>query len=257
MLSAEFNVLSHIVWTKPNDPGYDGWKGKMKKEALRQWYPHSERILFAEPACDGNLGRSPFAEYLRAQRKAAGLTAHQLAEITGAYGAVNHGGAVSNWETGRNIPSPEQYGRIVEAILASGKVRSMLAYEDAVRPFAVNANVEFTDVWTFPSVRPYPGKHPAEKPLGLLEHAISATTFPGDIVLDCFAGSGSTAAAAAHTGRRSVSIEVDPEWVHAISDRVTMLAAAGPAVSDDSDLVRGWQHKKARSPQLRLFGGAA
>ena len=53
MMSDEFNILSHIVWTKPNEPGYDGWKGKMKKEALRQWYPHSERIIFAEPAEHG------------------------------------------------------------------------------------------------------------------------------------------------------------------------------------------------------------
>ncbi|MFI5158830.1 MAG: DNA methyltransferase, partial [Sphingobacteriales bacterium] len=39
LMSKTFNVLSHVVWTKPNDPGFDGWKGKMKKEALRQWYP--------------------------------------------------------------------------------------------------------------------------------------------------------------------------------------------------------------------------
>jgi len=48
MFSENFNILSHIVWTKSNDPGFDGWKGKMKKEALRQWYAHSERIIFAE-----------------------------------------------------------------------------------------------------------------------------------------------------------------------------------------------------------------
>jgi hypothetical protein len=32
MLAKHFNVLSHVVWTKPNDPGFDGWKGKMNKE---------------------------------------------------------------------------------------------------------------------------------------------------------------------------------------------------------------------------------
>ncbi len=64
LLSKNFNVLSHIVWTKPNDPGFDGWKGKMNKESLRQWYAHSERILFAAPAVDTNLFRSPFADML-------------------------------------------------------------------------------------------------------------------------------------------------------------------------------------------------
>ena len=65
MLATRFNVLSHIVWTKPNDPGFDGWKGKMKKESLRQWYPHSGRIRFAEPAVEGNLHRSPFGEFFK------------------------------------------------------------------------------------------------------------------------------------------------------------------------------------------------
>ena len=41
LLSEDFNILSTIVWTKPNEPGFDGWKQKMKKESLRQWYAHS------------------------------------------------------------------------------------------------------------------------------------------------------------------------------------------------------------------------
>ena len=209
VFSVRFNVLSQIVWTKPNEPGFDGWKQKMKKEALRQWYAHSERIVFAEPACEGNLHRSPFAHFLREIRKRAGLSAHQLAELTGSYGRVNHGGAVSNWETGRNIPSRGQYAKVCEAILDTGKVSNMPAYEDVIRPFLVDSTKEFTDVWTFPSVRPYPGKHPAEKPGSMLEHAIEATTFEGDIVLDCFAGSGSTAVAALKLGRRTISMEIE------------------------------------------------
>lgn len=220
MLSKRFNVLSHVVWTKPNDPGFDGWKGKMKKEALRQWYAHSERILFAEPAVEGNLKRSWFGQFLRAKRLEAGLSGHQLTELTGAYGKVNHGGAVSNWETGRNIPSREQYDKICEVLISTNKVDSMPTYEDVIRPFEVNSEIEFTDVWTFSSVRPYKGKHPAEKPLDMLEHCISATTFENDIVLDCFAGSGSTAVAALNLNRKSISFEIEPEWVSSIIERL-------------------------------------
>ncbi len=220
MLSRRFNVLSHVVWTKPNDPGFDGWKGKMKKEALRQWYAHSERILFAEPAVEGNLKRSGFAQFLRAKRIEAGLSGHQLTELTGAYGKVNHGGAVSNWETGRNIPSREQYDKICEVLMSSQKIDAMPSYEDVIRPFEVNGEIEFTDVWTFNSVRPYKGKHPAEKPLDMLEHCISATTFENDIVLDCFSGSGSTAVASLNLNRKSISFEIEPEWINSIIDRL-------------------------------------
>lgn len=220
LLSQNFNVLSHLVWTKPNDPGFDGWKGKMKKEALRQWYPHSERILFAEPAVEGNLHRSPFAQFLRDVRKQAGLSMHQLTAAIGAHGKVNHGGAVSNWEDGRNTPSREQYEKMRTALLATGKVEFMPIYEDVIRPFTMDASKEFTDVWTFPSVRPYKGKHPAEKPAAMLEHAIEATTFVGDIVLDCFGGGGSTALAALKLKRRAIAIEIEPDWAIEIASRV-------------------------------------
>lgn len=223
LFSEDFNILSHIVWTKPNEPGFDGWKGKMKKESLRQWYPHSERIIFAEPAIDGNLHRSSFGEFLRENRLKCGLSGHQLTELTGAYGKVNHGGAVSNWEAGRNTPSREQYEKICKAFLNTGKIDFMPPYEDVIRPFIMDGSKEFTDIWTFPSVRPYKGKHPAEKPLDMLQHAIEATTYPDDIVLDCFAGSGSTAMAAASLGRKSISIEIEEKWIEAISTRMKLL----------------------------------
>ncbi|MDE0145093.1 MAG: site-specific DNA-methyltransferase [Nitrospira sp.] len=222
LLAVEFNILSQVVWTKPNEPGFDGWKQKMKKESLRQWYAHTERIVFAEPACEGNLMRSPFGNFLKTVRKKAGLSTYDLCAAIGAYGKVNHGGSVSNWEAGRNVPSREQYQKLCDAILATQKVHGMPPYENAVRPFVIDGTKEFTDVWTFPSVRPYKGKHPAEKPAPMLEHAISATTFPDDIVLDCFAGSGSTAVAAARLGRRSVSMEIDPKWVRAIASSLQL-----------------------------------
>lgn len=220
MLSKYFNILSHIVWTKPNEPGYDGWKGKMKKEALRQWYPHSERIIFMESASNGNLNRSYFGNYLKRVRTLCGLSGKDLTEMIGAYGKINHGGAVSNWESGRNVPSREQYQEICKALIASGLKEEMPVYEDVIRPFEVNASVEFTDVWTFPSVKPYKGKHPAEKPIDLLEHCIISTTFPGDIVLDCFAGSGSSIIAAARTGRIGVAIEIDSNWCESIVSHI-------------------------------------
>lgn len=226
--SEAFNVLSQIVWTKPNEPGFDGWKQKMKKEALRQWYAHSERIIFAEPAEHGNLYRSYFGHLLKEARTQAGLTMKELTELTGDYGRVNHGGAVSNWEAGRNTPSRQQYAKIRDALLGTGRGACLPPYEDAIRPFVMDSSKEFTDVWRFPSVRPYRGKHPAEKPLAMLEHVIEATTFPGDIVLDCFAGSGSTAAAALALGRRTVAIEIEPQWVTYIASRLELFTEAAP-----------------------------
>jgi site-specific DNA-methyltransferase (adenine-specific) len=259
MFSENFNVLSHIVWSKPNEPGFDGWKGKMKKESLRQWYAHSERILFLESSSKTNLKKSTFGQFLREKRDLCGMSGHELTEITGAYGKVNHGGAVSNWETGRNIPSREQYQKICSAFMSTGKIKSMPYYEDVIRPFNVSASVEFTDVWDFYSVRPYKGKHPAEKPQDLLEHCILSSTFKKDIILDCFAGSGSTAIAALKNDRLSISIELEEKWVKSIKSRLTKLNTESDLANLNGSQImkltgdKGINKKTVKSKEPTLF----
>lgn len=64
------------------------------------------------------------------------------------------------------------------------------------------------------------GLHPTQKPLRLLKGLIELTTRPGHLVLDPFAGSGSTAVAAKETGRRFVAIERDPAYCAVIRRRL-------------------------------------
>lgn len=54
--------------------------------------------------------------------------------------------------------------------------------------------------------------HPTEKAVGILTPLIEAFSKPGDLVLDPFAGSGSTAVAAALSGRRYIGIELESRY---------------------------------------------
>ena len=212
-MASMMNMHGIITWSKPNEPGYDGWKQKMKKTSLRRWYPHTERIIFCSPAIEGNLHRSPFATFLRDCRKRAGLSSNMLTELVGAYGKVNNGGAVSNWETGRNIPSRDQYEKIRNALVSTGAIKLMPPYEDVIRAFNIDPSRPFIDVWDFMNVRQYKGKHPAEKPQDMLRHIIQTSSYPKDVVLDCFSGSGATNIAALATDRYSIGIEIEDKWV--------------------------------------------
>ena len=51
------------------------------------------------------------------------------------------------------------------------------------------------------------GRHPTQKPLALVERCLLATTSPGDLVLDPFLGSGTTAVAARKLGRACIGID--------------------------------------------------
>ena len=86
------------------------------------------------------------------------------------------------------------------------------------------------------------------------EHAIEATTYPGDIVLDCFGGSGSTALAALKLGRRTVSMEIEAKWATEIAARVQAVCDADPeslSAPDTEPLPA--QTPKRKAPQLGLF----
>ena len=63
--------------------------------------------------------------------------------------------------------------------------------------------------------------HPAEKPVELLDMLIRYSCPPGGTVLDPFAGSGATAAAARATGRNAVLVEADERYCEAIATRLS------------------------------------
>lgn len=64
------------------------------------------------------------------------------------------------------------------------------------------------------------GIHPCEKPLGLLDPLIRYACPPGGLVLDLFAGSGSTLDAARQSGRRAVGIEANEKYAEAAAQRL-------------------------------------
>jgi site-specific DNA-methyltransferase (adenine-specific) len=80
-----------------------------------------------------------------------------------------------------------------------------------------------TDVWWHTIVSPT-GKekngYPTQKPLGLLRRMVQASTRPGDLVLDPFAGSGTTGHAAAALGRRFVLMDQNPEAIRVMTQRL-------------------------------------
>jgi DNA modification methylase len=57
------------------------------------------------------------------------------------------------------------------------------------------------------------------KPVELVERAIRNSSRPGDTVLDCFGGSGTTLIAAEKTGRRARLMELDPKYADVIVRR--------------------------------------
>ena len=86
-----------------------------------------------------------------------------------------------------------------------------------------------TDVWWHTIVSPT-GKektgYPTQKPLGILRRVIQASSKEGDTVLDFFAGSGTTGAAAAELNRNFILVDRNPEAISVMKDRFASLAVS-------------------------------
>lgn len=65
-----------------------------------------------------------------------------------------------------------------------------------------------------------PRLHPTQKPLKLFECILQDYTNEGDLILDCFSGSGTTAIACHNLKRRFICIEKDPEYWKASIERL-------------------------------------
>ena len=62
--------------------------------------------------------------------------------------------------------------------------------------------------------------HPTVKPVRLVEHLIRLFSEPGQVVLDPFLGSGTTAVAALRTGRACIGIEINPDYIAIAEQRL-------------------------------------
>jgi len=88
-----------------------------------------------------------------------------------------------------------------------------------------------TDVWWMTIVPPASAErtgYPTQKPLRLLERIVAASSRPGDLVLDPFAGSGTTGVAAARQGRRWLLVDRNPMAVEIARGRLAVEPGTPP-----------------------------
>lgn len=91
----------------------------------------------------------------------------------------------------------------------------------------MNGGKQMRNLWEFPVTSKKErsaGKHPSQKPLGLLERAVLLASQPGELLLDPFAGAGTLAVAAAKHQREWLLIESVAEYAEIAQRRI---AAAG------------------------------
>lgn len=240
VVGERFRVLNSIRWAKP---GGDNLR-RVSLPAMRSFVSIWEGIIFAEKVKDTNcvehkdLRREVFAgvsEYYKSAAKSHGITPARISAQIGYDSAM-----FTRWAEGGSLPKPAAYSALQCAMPGSLPLSyaelvnwndSLVAeYEARRRKFDITERKLSEDIWHFKSIPGRPGKHPCEKPAEMLRHMIETSTRKGDMILDPFAGSGSTLDVARSMGRRSIGIEQDEHWCEQIAKRLS--AQATPEILD-------------------------
>lgn len=109
----------------------------------------------------------------------------------------------------------------------------------------------FAPIWTDVTGQ-LRSRHPAPYPVEIPRRLIKMFSFVGDTVVDPFAGTGTTAIAAAEAGRNSVSIEIDPTYVRLIEERLRASKVVGNIAINWSD--KTWEDIDESVGRLRSSG---
>lgn len=83
----------------------------------------------------------------------------------------------------------------------------------------LNGGVQMKNIWEYRAEK-NPFRHPATKQPIVLEYAILAGSNEGDLILDPFAGSGTTGFVAQGLNRKCIMIEIDQSYCQLIKDRI-------------------------------------
>jgi len=193
------------------------------RKLLRRVFKEVYRVLVTGGrACVNvaNLGRKPYIplhSYIIQDMLEIGFL--MRGEIIWDKGAS--AGASTAWGSWRSAVNPTLRDVHEYILVFSKEAFNRRKPPDKENTIAREEFLEFTkSVWTFPTESATKVGHPAPFPVELPYRLIQLYTFKGDVVLDPFIGSGTTAIAALQTGRFYIGYEVDEDYVKLAEERI-------------------------------------
>lgn len=189
------------------DKGMRAVSGRATKK-YRLFPNTTESILFITK--DNKKFVKPF---LKERQQALGLKAKEINELLG---VKSNGGGMWSIYTGKNVceqfPTKELWTKLEKVL------DFKLPYESVAQTF--NPQMGVTDIWRDIDFYKEKRVHSTQKPLKLIQRLILASSNEGDLVLDPFAGSGSTVLASIQLKRDYITFETDEKYYQEVLKRI-------------------------------------
>ena len=221
------NCRPSVDWLKPKDLIGIPWRVAF---ALQEagWYLRQDIIWHKpNPMPESVTDRCTKAhEYLfllsKSERYFFDAEAIKEQAVKGAANSNFHTGKTAEHQLGRASTKPRKSNSTNDSAVPGATEHSGLHREGTERE---PENRNRRSVWTVPT-QPYGGAHFATFPPALIEPCILAGSRPGDLVLDPFMGSGTTAQVAQALGRQWIGCELNEEYAPLQQARTAQAALA-------------------------------
>jgi len=234
ILDKYFNLENSLVWEKT-----ECQTKRTDMEQSRCFAPITERILFYSNEIEMTGlefidkeyidPRNPFSKEIKKARLLKNVSIKDIAEYGKFYGNINHGGSVTNWEKGYNVPLKNQWEILCDYLPIERREYEDLRreyedlrreYEDLRRPF--NNYLKLYDVIKFSQEGHISKKYDHEtiKPESLTTALIETCSNNNDLVIIPFAGSGTECAMSAKNGRKFIAYDINKKYVDMSNNRV-------------------------------------
>ena len=232
--NSRFVFNSFIVWDK-GDFRALAWKNPSEKNNLRSWFNTCEYCLFYTFQDETGLTTvmldtnnfPTMRGYFKRLQEYIGQGLKQINAKMG-HRKAEH---AFYWKTTQwDMPTPETYQQLIDAFEIN-KWGGFREYEDLRREYedlrreyedlryVHNLDPNHNNVWKS-AERNSGDKHACKKPTDLFERIIKTSSREGDIVLDLFMGSGTTAIACINTNRNFIGFEKDDKYFEIAKKRI-------------------------------------
>jgi len=189
------------------DKGMRSISGR-KTSTYRMFPTTTESIFFFVKNNHPNIKK-----FLKERQNKMGFTAKEMNEKME---VKSNGGGLWSLYTGENIlaqiPTREMWNKLQEIL------KFKMDYSEV--NFTFNIQMGLTGVWNDIDFYKEDRNHSTQKPIKLIERLIKASSNEGDIVLDPFLGSGSTAIASKKLNRNFIGIEIDSKYCKFAGERL-------------------------------------
>ena len=203
-------------------------------ELAQVWRECYRALVYGARICvvSANTGRKPYLPLTHRISDALQDAGFDLrGEIIWNKGASGITSAWGSWRTPGSPVLRDQHEYIITASKGLG------AYPNAHGRAATISAEDFLaatrSVWTIAPASAKRIGHPTPFPVEIPRRLIELFTFAGDVVLDPFIGSGTTALAAAQTGRRYIGYEISADYIKTATARLDGAAAHSRASARD------------------------